>query len=194
MTLPSTSSNQPLHTGVSRLALVTTLTASLLGGCSVFSSSGTQSVEPAAAAPAPALADKPVAAAVPAAEPLVPLVRSVVATPIAEPVKLEATPARNTPEAVAPAPAPTKAAAPAMPGVLVPGFYLNVGLFAVPGNGTNAFKKLEAAQLPVFSDPIVRKKVTLTRVRVGPFATKALADAAAQKIHALKLEAVVFKH
>jgi cell division septation protein DedD len=111
-------------------------------------------------------------------------VREIVATPIAEPAKVEAAPTTRVV-------APIQTASPAG---LVPGFYINVGLFAVPGNGTNAFKKLEAAQLPVFSDPIVRRKVTLTRVRVGPFATKALADAAAEKIHALKLDAVVFKH
>jgi DedD protein len=76
----------------------------------------------------------------------------------------------------------------------VPGFYINVGLFAVPTNGTQAYKKLEDAGLPVFSDGIKTKQGNLTRVRVGPFNTRAEADAAAKQITALKLDAVVFKH
>jgi DedD protein len=79
-------------------------------------------------------------------------------------------------------------------GGLVPGFYINVGLFAVPSNGTKAYKKLEDAGLPVFSDGIKTKKGHLTRVRVGPFNARAEAETAAKQIHALKLEAVVFEH
>lgn len=74
-----------------------------------------------------------------------------------------------------------------------PGFYINVGLFAVPTNGSNAVHKLEAAGQPVFFEVIDAKKGPLTRVRVGPFARRADADAAAKKIHALKLDAVVFQ-
>jgi cell division septation protein DedD len=77
---------------------------------------------------------------------------------------------------------------------LVPGFYINVGLFAVPSNGTNAFRTLEKAELPVFTDVVKRKKGPLTRVRVGPYLSKAQADAAAEKIKGMKLEAVVFQH
>jgi len=78
-------------------------------------------------------------------------------------------------------------------GELVPGFYINVGLFAVPTNGTNAFRTLEKAELPVFTDVVKSKKGPLTRVRVGPYLSKALADAAAEKIKGMKLEAVVFQ-
>ena len=80
------------------------------------------------------------------------------------------------------------------PAVLVPGYYINVGLFAVPANGTKAYNKLEAAGLPVFSDPVKKKDSTVTRVRVGPFATQAKAAAAAKKIRSLKLDALIFKH
>jgi DedD protein len=79
-------------------------------------------------------------------------------------------------------------------GGLVPGFYINVGLFAVPSNGTKAYKKLEDAGLPVFSDGIKTKKGHLTRVRVGPFNARTEAETAAKQIHTLKLEAVVFEH
>jgi cell division septation protein DedD len=80
------------------------------------------------------------------------------------------------------------------PAVLVPGYYINVGLFAVPANGTKAYKKLEAAGLPVFSDPVKKNDITVTRVRVGPYPTQAKAAAAAKKIRALKLDAAIFKH
>lgn len=91
--------------------------------------------------------------------------------------------------------ASAKAAAPkSSGGELVPGFYINVGLFAVPTNGTNAFRTLEKAELPVFTDVVKSKKGPLTRVRVGPYLSKALADSGAEKIKGMKLEAVVFQH
>ena len=46
----------------------------------------------------------------------------------------------------------------------------------------------------MFSDSLETKKGKLTRVRVGAFATRAEAVAAAKKIHALKLDAIVFRH
>lgn len=79
-------------------------------------------------------------------------------------------------------------------GEMVKGFYLNIGLFAVASNGTNAFRTLEQAELPVFTDIVKSKRGPLTRVRVGPYLTKAQADAAAEKIKGMKLEAVVFQH
>jgi cell division septation protein DedD len=122
----------------------------------------------------------------------------------AEPIVLPSTPTCTcTPEPVqAPAKPPTDAALPMVTapeyttkaGALVPGFYINVGLFAVPSNGTKAYKKLEDAGLPVFSDGIKTKKGYLTRVRVGPFSARTEADTAAKQIHALKLDAVVFEH
>jgi DedD protein len=77
---------------------------------------------------------------------------------------------------------------------LVHGFYVNAGLYAVPGNASKAYSKLESAGLPVFTEVIATKDGQRTRVRVGPYATRAKADAAAKKIRALKLDAIVFKH
>lgn len=79
-------------------------------------------------------------------------------------------------------------------GDLVPGFYINVGLFAVPSNGTSDFRTPEKAELPEFTDVVKIKKGPLTRVRVVPHRSKALADAAAERIKGMKLEAVVFQH
>jgi cell division septation protein DedD len=131
----------------------------------------------------------------------------VTSSAVAAPAKVEAAPLRAIqPQPVA-APAPQAAAAPPVAVLprtvpprtvpasgLVRGFYINAGLFAVSSNGRNAYKTLEDAGLPVFSDVVKSKQRTLTRVRVGPYATRAQADAAAKKIQGLKLAAIVFKH
>jgi DedD protein len=77
---------------------------------------------------------------------------------------------------------------------LLPGFYINVGLFAIPSNGIHTFKALEKAELPVFTEIVKSKKRLLTRVRVGPFLNNSLAEAAAEKIKGMQLEAVVFQN
>ncbi len=92
-------------------------------------------------------------------------------------------------KAVKAAPAAAKSAA-----ALASGFHINVGLFAVPTNASNAYKKLQGANMPAYTQDLKTAKGKLTRVRVGPFGTRAEADAAAEKIHALQLDAVVFEH
>lgn len=161
----------------------------LLAGCSILPTwlGGTPNPEPqptTEVAPTPA----PVAAA-PAPEPA----PAPVVTPITppSPVVLKA-PEEPPPPPPKPVVEPSKPVAPA---AMVAGYYINVGLFAVPANGQKAFKTLEQAGMPVFSDGVVSKtKGALTRVRVGPYPKRADADAAAKKIRSLKLDAVVFKH
>lgn len=68
-------------------------------------------------------------------------------------------------------------------------YFINVGLFAKDRNARNAYAKLRAAGLPAFKQKLKGR----TRVRVGPFATQVGADAAAEQIHALQLDAVVFQ-
>ena len=70
-------------------------------------------------------------------------------------------------------------------------FLINVGLFADDNNIRNTYTKLSDAGLNVLSNEITGKKGKLTRIRVGPFASQAEADRAAEKIRALKLDAVV---
>ena len=70
-------------------------------------------------------------------------------------------------------------------------FLVNVGLFADENNTRNAYTKLNDAGLNVLSNEVSTKKGKLTRIRVGPFATQAEADRAAEKIKGLKLDAVV---
>lgn len=193
---PVPGAQRTLHRVVTPLALAS---AALLAGCSLFSS-------------APSLEEAPQSSASTVVQPA----QIVTATPAstdpaaATPVALgplpEVSPTALTESAAPQAPAPQAVAVPppqaathvpkkTLPAsALVPGFYINVGLFAVPSNGTRAYQKLEAGALPVFSDVVDSKKGPLTRVRVGPYPTRAKANAAAKKIHALKLDANVFRH
>jgi cell division septation protein DedD len=68
---------------------------------------------------------------------------------------------------------------------------INVGLFADENNARNAYVKLSDAGLNVLSNEITTKNGKRTRVRVGPFATQAEAERAAERIRALQLEAVI---
>ena len=72
-------------------------------------------------------------------------------------------------------------------------FYVNVGLFADANNAQRAHDKLKGAGLPVLSQPVSGPKGELTRVRVGPFASRSKAEQAAKKIRALALDAVLVK-
>jgi cell division septation protein DedD len=74
------------------------------------------------------------------------------------------------------------------------GYYVNVGLFKVQANASKATAKLDKAALPVHADTVMTKKGNATRLRVGPYPNRAKADAAAKKVRALKLDAVVIKH
>lgn len=98
--------------------------------------------------------------------------------------------AHNTP---AKAKAHPRSITPLPPGAgtthLVRGFYLNAGLFATVSNGDHAYRKLEAAGLPVFTEVVHSKtKGTLTRVRVGPYASKEQAFRDADTIEAMGME------
>jgi cell division septation protein DedD len=73
------------------------------------------------------------------------------------------------------------------------GFYINVGLFADETNARKAQSRLLNEGLPAFRQPLESAKGRRIRVRVGPYDTKAAADAAAQAIQGMGLEAVVFK-
>ncbi len=88
-------------------------------------------------------------------------------------------------------PKPGKAASPVASSSGV--FMINVGLFAQDNNALNAFTKLKDAGLPALTQVLNSAKGKRTRVRVGPFDTQTEADAAAEKIHALQLDAVVFQ-
>lgn len=161
-----------------------------------------QQVSPVATVPA-AVVPEPVAPAGPAPVPLpAPVPEPVTSTPLAEPTPAEPT----LPEPVATAapvppaevasgaaqgleaalPAPTRAAA-------LAGFAINVGLFADATNADRARTRLLDAGLPAYIQVVDFPNGQRTRVRVGPFASRALADEAALRIRALGFEAQVYR-
>jgi len=69
---------------------------------------------------------------------------------------------------------------------------VNVGLFAQPGNAKRVYDKLQEAKLPATSQAFQTSKGLRTRIRVGPFKTAQAAQAAADTVQKLGLEAQVF--
>jgi len=127
---------------------------------------------PAPVLPAPAAPVAPVAA--PAAQPAAPAALKPVAPP-------EPKPAAKPVEKAAPKPA---AAAEER-------FVVQVGAFAEVTRAREARLKLEHAGLKTYTQVVETKEGRRIRVRVGPFASKALADKAAEKIKKLDLPASV---
>ena len=115
------------------------------------------------------------------------------------PTPLRSTAAVNAAREVAAALGQSAPAAPATPPAVAATptpaingrFVVNVGLFADSNNARNAVVKLMDAELPVVSKEVRFPKGNRTRVQVGPFDTLAEADAAAEKVRALDLEARV---
>lgn len=203
-----------------RQGLVALASVALLSGCAIWPKSWSFSSdpEPAPATAAPAEPDTKNQVAPPQFADATPAASrpEVVVNPLAEPARTEPaqvaalSPASPAPGSAAPAMEPAhpakgskgakggksaKAIKTAPAGGLEHGFYINVGLFAVPSNANNASQKLADAQLPVFTQDLhTKKKGKLTRVRVGPFSNRDLAETAATKIHALQLDAIVFQH
>lgn len=191
--LPVTANTATPPVGRRVLRTVVALAAmSTLGGCALWKAMFSENPPEVPVPTPPAVASAPQA---PAASESVqsPVVSAPVSNP-SPPTPAELTPPSPLPVVPVLAPASTSVQRPSA--AVVPtaaGFYLNIGLFAIPTNGSNVVHKLEAAGQPVFFEVIDTHKGPLTRVRVGPFAKRAEADAAAKKIHALKLDAVVFE-
>jgi hypothetical protein len=76
--------------------------------------------------------------------------------------------------------------------VRIKAYGVSVGLFAVAANAERVQRQLEAAGLPVLSDPIESARGPLTRVRVGPFDSQEQAQAVAKQVRALGLDARVY--
>ena len=149
-----------------------------------------------AAAPALAAASTSAPETAAKAEPKVDSAAAMVPAVEAKPIK-EAIPAVS--KAKLPPAAPTPTAKPAKPSASTPKeatsrpFFINVGLFAIPENAARANAKLLEAQLPSVVKELKSTKGRQIRVRVGPFASQAAADAAAEKIKALQLDAAVIQ-
>ena len=144
----------------------------------------------AASAPAPAKTATPAASARASATP----------SPAAS---AASTPAPRREAAASRASAATKPKAPAsataaadkpLPTVgAAAGYYINVGLFAEEANARKTQARLLNEGLPAFRQELDGAKGRRIRVRVGPYDSRAQADAAAESIRAMALDAVVFK-
>lgn len=169
-------------------------------------------------AAAPAVANKPAASAS-AVTPVRPAPTAAASAPAPAPAPAKSSGEKAAPKPPGPAPVALRSAAaesaarevaaslgqsapvaPATPrpAVIAPAetpaagrFVVNVGLFGDANNARNALVKLMDAELPVVSKEIRFPKGNRTRVQVGPFDTLAEADAAADKVRALELEARV---
>ncbi|QNP59183.1 SPOR domain-containing protein [Paenacidovorax monticola] len=73
-------------------------------------------------------------------------------------------------------------------------YYINVGVFADASNAQKAQQQLQRAGLPLVVQTVGTNKGDRIRVRAGPFHQAEDADAAAQRVRAQGLEAVVFQH
>jgi DedD protein len=91
-------------------------------------------------------------------------------------------PAPTKPEAAKPAPAPAAERARAEAALANAQFTIQVGAFVDPASVVG---KLKAAKLPYFTEPVATAKGTVTRVRAGPFASRAAADKAHQQLKGL---------
>ena len=85
------------------------------------------------------------------------------------------------------------AAVPAMAVTLIGRYGVNVGLFAKVENAQRVKAQLEAAQFVTEVDTVNMQRGPRMRIRVGPFATEALAEEAAVKIRALGFEAKTYR-
>lgn len=161
-------------------------------------------VQKSAEPPAPALSASataaPPAAKASTPKPAMPAASTRAPTPAAS--ATATAPARR--DAASRAAAPTKPKTPAaaasstadtaLPTVgTAPGYYINVGLFAEEANARKTQARLLNEGLPAFRQELNNSKGRRIRVRVGPYATRAQADAAAEAIRAMALDAVVFK-
>lgn len=114
-------------------------------------------------------------------------------TPPAEPASRAASAAKaKTPKASASAAAPASSAPLPTVGTAA-GYYINVGLFADEANARKAQARLLNEGLPAFRQELNNAKGRRIRLRVGPYESRAKAEAAAASIRAMALEAVVFK-
>jgi len=142
---------------------------------------------PSSSASAPAAAIAPASPASKASAPAKASASAPAASKTASATK-SAEPARPKPTAAAKAPAEDLATVGS-----APGFYINVGLFADDSNARKAQSRLLNEGLPAFRQTLDGAKGTRVHVRVGPYASRSQAEAAAATVKALGLEAVVFR-
>lgn len=182
----------------------------ILGGCGQLSSLLHSDLPPApveTAVPVTEAATRPASASAPVAPVSAPHEASLQAptatAPASAPVIAAAPastvtatalpPAADSPAAKSSAPPSTTSTATAASGDNAKPYYVHIGAFAVPANASNAYQKVQATGIMVSTQEVDTPKGRLTRVRAGPFLTRADADVAAKRIHELELDAVILR-
>ena len=160
-----------------------------------------KSAEPPAPVPSASSTPTPAAAKASTPKPATPPASTRAPAPAASATATATAPARR--DAASRAAARTKPKTPAaaassadtaLPTVgTAQGYYINVGLFAEEANARKTQARLLNEGLPAFRQELNHSKGRRIRVRVGPYATRAQADTAAEAIRAMALDAVVFK-
>jgi DedD protein len=116
-------------------------------------------------------------------------------TPVKPETKVEARPEPAKEVAKEVAKAETKAEAPktvaAKPAESKAGFVVQLGAFKDADNAQQIVARMKEAKLQVFTDKLATQSGPVTRVRVGPFATKEKADAALVQVKLAGVEGKV---
>jgi DedD protein len=112
-----------------------------------------------------------------------------VSAPAAETPKIAAKAVEKPPAITAPAPAPQAAPPPRADGVAgAEQFVIPVAALATQAKVNELAGKLKAARLPYYTEPLATAKGTVTRVRVGPYATREAAEDAHRQLLRLGLK------
>ncbi len=113
-------------------------------------------------------------------------------SPVTEPVKAAAQPVAKAPEQATPVEKPAAKVA-EKPAALAPTgeqWVFQVGAFASLEKVKEIVDQLNAAKLPHYTESVAIKTGSVTRVRLGPFASKEAADRALERTKALGLNPV----
>ena len=144
----------------------------------------TPSTSPLAVAITPTPAPPSVPLTAPTASPATapPSASTAIAKPETKGEPKSAAPAA-TPAPVAKSATPPPIAAPVKePPLLKQGFVVQIGAFKDAANAQQIVASMKEAKLPVFTDSIATSGGSVTRVRVGPFASKEKADSALAQV------------
>ena len=144
----------------------------------------TPSTSPPAVAITPTPAPPSVPLTAPTASPATapPSASTAIAKPETKGEPKSAAPAA-TPAPVAKSATPPPIAAPVKaPPLLKQGFVVQIGAFKDAANAQQIVASMKEAKLPVFTDSIATSGGSVTRVRVGPFASKEKADSALAQV------------
>ena len=155
---------------------------------------GTEESQPASApVSAPVSAPSPVPVPVPASAPAAakPVAASSAAPPVVPAAAAVAVAVPKPAAVLAPVTKPANAAAPPEPAASTARWVVQAGAYSEAGKLRDARAKIEQLGLKTYTQVIDSDKGSRTRVRVGPYASKAEAEATAAKVKKTGLPAAV---